>query len=248
MPFQPTGFDFALVAATLVISVGEIPLINAFRRAVDAGVKNARTYMYAYLIVLVWILAACVLALWIANGRPWNALLLGPVIPWRVAIGFVLAVLGVLIALRDRATVVKLLKRPELRERLRSKILGPLEQFVPHTPAERSLWIVVSISAGVCEEIFARGFLLSLVSGFTGLIAAVPFAALLFGLGHSYQGWSGILKTAGIGFVLTIVALISGSLIPVMLLHFAIDYITGEIGYAIVSKSGETPALDPHSA
>jgi membrane protease YdiL (CAAX protease family) len=114
--------------------------------------------------------------------------------------------------------------------------------LVPHTPTERRLWTLVSISAGVCEEIFARGFLLSLVAGFAGLIAAVPIAALLFGLGHSYQGWSGILKTGMIGFILTIVALVSGSLIPVMVMHFAIDYITGDVGYAIVSHATETPA------
>jgi membrane protease YdiL (CAAX protease family) len=242
IPYHPNVFDFALVVATLAMSVWEIPLINAFRSAIDRGVKNARTYLYAYLIALVWALAACVLALWFANGRPWSALLLGSVVPWRLAAGFALVTVGLWIALRDRATVLRLLKRPEVFERLRSKLLGPLEPLLPHTPAERSLWTFVSISAGVCEEIFARGFLLSLVAGFTGLIVAVPIAAFLFGLGHSYQGWSGILKTGMIGFVLTIVALVSGSLIPAMVLHFAIDYISGDIGYAIVSQPTETPA------
>jgi membrane protease YdiL (CAAX protease family) len=242
MSYHPNGFDFALVAAMLVMSVGEIPLIKAFRHAVDGGVKNARTYAYAYLIVLVWVLAACVIALWIMNDRPWGALLLGPVIPWRLAVGFALAAVGLWIALRDRATILNLLKRPEIYERVRSKFLGPLEPLLPHTPGERRLWTLVSISAGVCEEIFARGFLLSLIAGFAGLIAAVPIAALVFGLGHSYQGWSGILKTGVAGLVLTFIALVSGSLIPVIVLHFAMDYIGGDIGYAIVSHAAETPA------
>lgn len=70
----------------------------------------------------------------------------------------------------------------------------------------------------------------------------MPIAALLFGLGHSNQGWSGILKTGMVGFILTIVALLSGSLIPVIVMHFAIDYITGDVGYTIVSHATKMPA------
>jgi len=115
-------------------------------------VKNARTYLYAYLIALVWALAACVLALWFANGRPWSALLLGSLVPWRLAAGFALVTVGLWIALRDRAAVLRFL---EVFERLRSKLLGPLEPLLRVRRSEKPApaHTVVALNLGDWAEL-----------------------------------------------------------------------------------------------
>lgn len=52
-----------------------------------------------------------------------------------------------------------------------------------------SLWIVMALSAGFCEELIFRGYLQRQISDLTdSAVAAVLLQALLFGLAHGYQG------------------------------------------------------------
>ena len=62
-----------------------------------------------------------------------------------------------------------------------------------HPPAgfaEVSLWILLSVSAGVCEEIIYRGYFQQQFRTATrSVIAAVILQAFVFGMVHAYQGW-----------------------------------------------------------
>jgi membrane protease YdiL (CAAX protease family) len=72
-----------------------------------------------------------------------------------------------------------------------------------------------------------------------GIIAAVPICAVLFGLYHAYYGPYGILKTAAFGLFMTLIALFSGSLIPVIIIHATVDLTSGDIGYLVLSSTQE---------
>ena len=67
-----------------------------------------------------------------------------------------------------------------------------------------------------------------------GVVWAVIVASILFGLGHVYLGLVQVPKTAIIGLLLAIVVALTGSLWPAMLLHAAIDWNSGELGFRLL--------------
>jgi membrane protease YdiL (CAAX protease family) len=80
------------------------------------------------------------------------------------------------------------------------------------------LWVAVY------EEVLARGMLL----GRARVLTVAPWhavlaSALLFGLGHLYQGWLGILQTTALGVVLGALTLRWGSLWPAILAHASLN-------------------------
>lgn len=116
-------------------------------------------------------------------------------------------------------------RSPRFRQRIAGR-LAPLDFFLPTRPAEFRLFPILCLAAGTCEEILYRAFLLAyLCSGPFPLPAwpALACAALLFGLAHLYQGLSGVLATAVLGLVFSLLFLATGSLVLPMLLHTLID-------------------------
>jgi membrane protease YdiL (CAAX protease family) len=68
--------------------------------------------------------------------------------------------------------------------------------------AEISLWILLSISAGVCEEIVFRGYLQRQFQAATrSIVAAVITQGAIFGLAHTYQGWKQVIVIAVLGIL-----------------------------------------------
>ncbi|MBY9063874.1 CPBP family intramembrane metalloprotease [Sphingomonas yunnanensis] len=110
------------------------------------------------------------------------------------------------------------------RCRGRSVTLGDVESVLPTTRAELGWGALLSVSAGVTEELFFRLLLplLLLLCGVPG-VAAVALACVLFGAAHRYQGAIGMVATALVGAVLALAYLLSGSLMAAVLLHVAID-------------------------
>lgn len=87
-------------------------------------------------------------------------------------------------------------------------------------------------TAAFGEEMLFRGFLLDRMETFFGggrlaLAAALLGQAVLFGLGHGYQGWYGIVLTGTIGLAMGLVYLAGRRwLLPVILAHGLIDTIS----------------------
>ena len=69
-----------------------------------------------------------------------------------------------------------------------------------------------------------------------GLIQAAGIASLVFGLGHAYQGWKGMLLTGVVGAFLAVLYLVSGSLIAPMILHALMDMRSGQLAYVALSR------------
>jgi membrane protease YdiL (CAAX protease family) len=97
----------------------------------------------------------------------------------------------------------------------------------PRSKKEKGLWFPVSFTAGICEEIIFRGFVVFLLQAiFPGihifLIILIP--SLFFGIAHLYQGIAGIISTAVAGAIFMCLFLVADSLIPVIILHFIIDF------------------------
>jgi len=67
---------------------------------------------------------------------------------------------------------------------------------------------------------------------------------VMFGLGHAYQGPTGIVKTGVVGLVLGCIVLASGWLIPAMIIHAMIDSASGIAGYAVLGQATRRLAPD----
>jgi uncharacterized protein len=77
---------------------------------------------------------------------------------------------------------------------------------------------------GFYEEVLARGFLLRRCQTLLGgAWLPVLISSLLFGLGHFYQGWSGVAQTALIGIVLGFLTLRWGTLWPAIIAHAGLN-------------------------
>ncbi len=103
-----------------------------------------------------------------------------------------------------------------------------VQQLTPHVAIELPVWILLSLSAGFCEEFIFRGYLQEQSKRLTGSVgAAVVVQALFFGLGHGYQGWALMLTIFVIGLLFGIAAARRNSLAPTMIAHASADSFAG---------------------
>lgn len=181
-------------------------------RGVDVLPRHAA---YISSMVSLWILAAATVGVAAAAGMPPAALGFAPVavlplLLWTAALtaaGISIILLFHLAGYRD----------PDI-----------VRQLLPATRRDRTLFLGVSVTAGVCEEIVFRGFLLYALLHATGSLAlAVLLSSGVFGVVHAYQQAPGALRAALIGAVLALPLLLTGSIYPAILAHALVDIISG---------------------
>ena len=225
-------FDHLIFAVLLIFPIVELHWTwPRYLARLAAGESAARLSFYRSIILEEWIAVAILLGCWAWMGRPLQALVLVPGSPVRFAVGMLVAVvLCALLMLQNKA----ILARPEMMPKVRKK-LAYGEPLLPHTCAERRSFRAVSITAGVCEETLFRGFLLWYFAVWVGMWPAAVLSAIVFGWGHAYLGVRQIPNTAVIGMVMATLVVLSGSLWPAMLLHAAIDWNSGELGYLVLN-------------
>jgi uncharacterized protein len=91
-------------------------------------------------------------------------------------------------------------------------LLGPstarsVSALLPQSVPEILVWILLSITAGFCEEIQSRGYLQQQFHALSGsIVAAVLGQGLLFGLMHSYQGWKQVIVISVLGVLYGVLA------------------------------------------
>lgn len=112
-----------------------------------------------------------------------------------------------------------------LRKKLEAVFI-PIAYYLPRTRRERALFAVVCVTAGVCEEIIFRGWIIryfaALPVGLT-LWGSLGLSSALFGLVHLYQGWRGVALTALAGGMFGLLFFVTGNLLGPIILHILID-------------------------
>lgn len=105
-----------------------------------------------------------------------------------------------------------------------------LAQLLPKTGREKVVFVFLSFSAGLGEELAYRGFLVpALVAVFGSVWAAVLLSSIVFGILHAYQGWLGMVRTALLGMVLATSFILTGSLWPAIIAHAMLDVLVGVV-------------------
>ncbi len=190
-----------------------------------------------YLETIGWLTSMGVASIivWLVSDRDFAMLGLGFDATWQQMVSLALAttfsallfkqVLGVS---RDRDPAVQAAAR---------KALEPVREFMPTTRHEARLFRGVSISAGVGEEIYYRGFLLWYLTQSMSLLWAIAATSALFGLAHVMHGVQATLRSTAMGVLLAGLYVFSGTLWASMLLHTAVDLSSGETATVAFSDS-----------
>ena len=102
--------------------------------------------------------------------------------------------------------------------------IGDIKSMLPRNRQELRLGALLSINAGIVEELVFRFALPAAIYGASGnAIAAVLASVLLFGALHLYQGIPGVVGTAVVGLVMMAFYVVSGTIIVPIVLHAIFD-------------------------
>ncbi|SHF08162.1 hypothetical protein SAMN05444392_10794 [Seinonella peptonophila] len=115
-----------------------------------------------------------------------------------------------------------------INEPFRKRMVLQLElyqDFLPATTKDKWGWAFLSFSAGFCEELLFRVYLLYLFLDYwhIPIWLAILFSTIIFGMAHWYQGWRGVIVTSMLGFLLAVIFVWTKSIVVCMILHFLID-------------------------
>lgn len=198
VPVQPHSGRYHRIANplhTLVVlaAVGAI----AFRGAMNAehmrsAVNPDRIRMYERTMLTEWVmLAFVILGVWLA-GSP-LATVLGE--RW-CSIRDVLRDIGIGVAFSIVSTILLSVLDPHGH----GSHDRAVQFLLPHGGVEMTLWIALSVTAGICEEALYRGYLQRQLMALTNNApAGILLAGAAFGLSHAYQGlhWAVVIGIEG---------------------------------------------------
>jgi membrane protease YdiL (CAAX protease family) len=102
--------------------------------------------------------------------------------------------------------------------------VGDIQSMLPRNRQELLLTGVMSVNAGLVEELLFRLALPALVFGATGnAVAALVAPLLLFGAMHLYQGVAGVVGTALVGGLMMALYVGTGSIVWPIIVHALFD-------------------------
>jgi uncharacterized protein len=109
-----------------------------------------------------------------------------------------------------------------------------LRAMMPQTLLELTLWVVMSLTAGFCEEVIFRGYLQRQFAALTGsIVGGIALQGIVFGLSHGYQGWAMISIIAVYGICFGVLARWRRSLRPGMFGHALQDTAGGLLAHFV---------------
>jgi membrane protease YdiL (CAAX protease family) len=221
VPVDLVAGILASALAVLLVAVQPFAGRKRYQRLLARlpGDPTARLAHYRSGIVGQWTIVAIVVVIGLLAGR--SAASIGLHRPGDAWDGWWPVVqVSLLLAL---STVV--MRRPAMRAPLRRQASGFLA-LLPSTTQERQTFAGLAVTAGTCEEIIYRGFLMAYLSWLLPGVSSgwiVVLAAIAFGVAHAYQGLRGIVLTGIVGATLGALVVASGSLLPAIVIHALVD-------------------------
>lgn len=104
---------------------------------------------------------------------------------------------------------------------------GEIALLIPTDTTGRIVWVAVSATAGFCEEIGFRGYLMTrlrILGKTRNWLAPTILSALSFGICHAYQGVPGLIIITIYGLMFSLLYLRTGTLWPCIIAHFFQDF------------------------
>lgn len=198
-----------LLVAMPAFALAQLPLVA------DTPIERLPAYWGS--LATLWLIGA---ACWLVGTRDAGPAAIGVVWPgaaslvsWSVGLTF--AGLTMMLVFRWVTSVTGARESQMLRE------------LLPRSPHERGVFALLSVAAGVGEEVAYRGYAIPLLATIMGVPAAAVLTSVVFGILHGYQGLLGTVRTTLMGGTLAWGFLASGSLLPAIVAHTLIDLVAG---------------------
>lgn len=187
--------------------------LGVYLRMASGNARLPHVELYALLIVLEWVGFAVTLWRSDATFVAFAAQVLrDPRSLWKDILTAVAIVAGLLVV---SAAVLKLLGTTGWMSH---------RGMLPRHGVETVLWMLLAISAGICEETVFRGYLQQQITAWTGYTSAgIVVQAIIFAIGHAYQGWKSVVLIGAWGLVFGVTAWLRRGLRGNMIAHAAID-------------------------
>ncbi len=203
--------------------------IPQFKKNLTINKPSIRKREYQKSISWICILSFLVIIIWSYNNREFVDLGLDFSFGWQIWLSSLILVLAWIYFIYLYRTIKN---DAEQKLSLNARIKNHKgSENLPHNNQEFTWFIFVAISAGICEEILYRGFLIWYFNVFSSTAIAIVSSAILFGIAHLFQGWKGCLQASFAGLVLAIIYLLTGSLWIPIALHIIGDLYSGLIGW-----------------
>ena len=185
--------------------------------------EKARIAAYQKVIATWLAFTAFVIGLWTVTDRPWAAIgvTAGDEARTWVALAVAIAVIALIVL-----PIRYIAKTPERHDEL-PKQLGDVAEFMPQSIREEGWFRLVSLNAGITEELIFRGYLLWYLQHFLATAWAAAVAVIAFGLAHWYQGARQLPGILFISAVAVALYLYTGSLLVPVIFHVVIDALQG---------------------
>jgi len=225
LPLADTVLLAALLAVLPFLALAQLPLVQ------DTPIDRLPAYWGS--IVTLWLIGT---ASWLVGTRATGAAGVGLVgLPWLSLLGWsavlTLGGLGVIVVFRQIAIATGAPESPMLRA------------LLPRTNQERAAFALLSVAAGVGEELAFRGYAIPRLAAFMGVPGAAVVTSAVFGILHGYQGVLGTVRTGLMGGILAWGYISSGSVLPAIAAHTAIDLLAGIVlGERLLPPVEPTPA------
>ncbi len=203
----------------MVVLLAGVPFLSVLQPADSDLELPPRRLLYSSAAITLWILAALTaVVLVVEDVDPaeigLHATSLARLLGW--SIGVAVLVLAV------NAVISRTAARLGARE---SRLAFYL---IPQTRRERGHFLLLSATAGFCEEFVYHGYVVAGLAAWLGSgwwAAAVANTA--FGVLHGYQNTVGVVRAAAMGYVLTLPVLLGFGLWPGIVAHFLVDASVG---------------------
>lgn len=215
-------------------------------RSVDAQVRAGhlfdRRQFYRRTAILEWLFLAALGIAWFSFERPVEDL--GFVSPG--GLGFWIGL--ILVMLSSAFLVRSWLEAKQIDDDAKARLmasLGRLLHFLPRTRLELHAFYRVSVTAGIVEEIVYRGFVLWFLAQHMPLWGAIVVSSIGFGLCHSYQGASGVVRTGLVGLVFALLYVGTGSIWLPIVAHALLDILQGAALYEIFREDDDPAKRQP---
>jgi membrane protease YdiL (CAAX protease family) len=239
LPHLPPGQNW-IDLVLFVYAAAAMPALSVYNgRKLDRTPEVSLISRYRRTMLRGWASTAIVIVVWIAFRRDFAQLGLDMPVGFYGRIGLGVVAAGYLFnafMLANLGRFISPKRYPQLTDQMRQM------KILPRTTTELLAFLPVAVTAGIWEELFYRGYLIWFLAPYGGLVLAMLLSSFIFGLGHGYQGWRGIVRTGVLGLVFAVLYVTTRSLWWVMAAHALVDVYGGTLAWRLLRMPAPQPA------
>ncbi len=230
-------FTDHLIAGILMIVAPMYTLLKRRTRSIEGMVFDTpmKISLYVSNSLFQWGIVAVVLLAWVLQGHPLKTMGLQlpnlELWPWIITVTLLFWGAYAWNTWQQIGTPEAL---AEALAQWRSKT-----PFMPAKPKEYRWFILMAFTAGICEEILFRGFLMTYLQALSyesPKYQSMVVSAAVFAVLHIYQGRVAALKIFAFSMVFGALYILTNSILPSIFVHVLVDLISGWIGLKVILK------------